>query len=203
MIEDQGVVQWLRATYDVSALCDKEHNAHGGLGYGLLHYAWVRNLRPTRALAIGSRTGFIPACIAAAIRANGLGMLDFVDAALGPNDKKNWGGVAWWKEHDYGDLGDVVSMNVQRTDEFFPSLPNNITYQYIHIDGAHDYDTAHYDLTESIARLSPGGIISLHDTAQPESAGGYGVASAVAKFRDTWNVIELRECAGNVWMQRR
>lgn len=202
MIEDYVAIQWLRTTYDVSGSCDAEHNAAGGLGYGLLHYAFVRNIRPARVLAIGSRTGFIPACIAAACRANCFGRVDFVDAALGPKDPKNWGGIGWWKSHDYGELADVVDMHVARTDEFFPALASDVTYGYIHIDGAHDFETASYDLEQSIARLEPAGILSLHDTSWPEKS-GYGVARAVEKYRDTWGMIELRECAGNVWMQRK
>jgi hypothetical protein len=202
MIEDEKTVAWLLAEFDPLGSSQTEHCAQGGLGFGLIHYSWIRIFKPARVLAIGSRTGFIPACMAAAVKANGCGVVDFVDAALDAGDDNNWGGKGWWKTHDFGQFNDVVRMHVKRTDEFFPTLPSDVSYGYAHIDGGHDFATCNYDLEQSISRLEPSGIISLHDTTQPVRL-GFGVAAAVNQYRDTWNVIEFRDCGGNVWMQRR
>ena len=59
------------------------HNAHAptmSLGFGLLHYALVRNLRCRRVLVVGSQRGFVPAVCGVACRDQGFGSVDFVDA---------------------------------------------------------------------------------------------------------------------------
>ncbi len=40
------------------------------LGFGLIHYAFIRNLQPNNILCIGSRKGYIPATIALACKDN-------------------------------------------------------------------------------------------------------------------------------------
>src|SRR5258708_29618992 len=80
-LEDLNVIGALKAGYAFDDGAALWHNADNTcLGFGLLHYAFLRNLRPDFALAIGSRYGFIPACMALALKANGKGRLHFVGA---------------------------------------------------------------------------------------------------------------------------
>src|SRR5258708_35762444 len=99
-LEDLNVIGALKAGYAFDDGAALWHNADNTcLGFGLLHYAFVRNLRPDFALAIGSRYGFIPACVALGLKANGKGRLHFVDANY--NDQtdhyaKAYGGSGHW-----------------------------------------------------------------------------------------------------------
>src|SRR3990172_6465602 len=67
------------------------------LGYGFLHYGFIRTVKPTRILCIGSRHGYIPAILAQAGKDNGAGHVDFVDPGYGQGDKNHWIGVRYWK----------------------------------------------------------------------------------------------------------
>lgn len=81
MLEDQNLVGQIKELFAPDGGAEREHNAAlGSLGFGLIHYALVRNLKPDNALVIGSRTGYIPVIIALALLDNGRGRLDFVDA---------------------------------------------------------------------------------------------------------------------------
>ena len=149
-----------------------EHNASDNtLGFGLIHYSFVTNIKPKKVLVIGSRYGYIPAIISLALKAIGGGELDFVDANY--SDKKDgfdvaYGGVGYWSdENDYKkgfkDLGllDIINFHIMRTDEFFSNCKS--TYGYVYIDGDHSYDGTKYDFRESSNRLTKDGIIAMHD----------------------------------------
>ena len=165
-------VSWIRATFGQwadegsdSLHADREHEAQGSLGYGWVHYGHVRALRPDRVLAIGSRHGFIPSILAVAVQDNGIGSVDFVDANYSWSDgDAAFDGRGWWTDHSFGPLDPWVSMHLMRTDQFFPALPPEVRYGYIHVDGGHDEATARYDIEQSIARLAPGGLLAVHDS---------------------------------------
>src|SRR5947207_1996346 len=79
-LEDFEIVRTLKNAYAPDQGDEKWHNGgENHIGFGLLHYALIRNLRPDNALAVGSRYGFVPACIALGLKANGKGRLTFVD----------------------------------------------------------------------------------------------------------------------------
>lgn len=192
-------VGWLRETFDPGARCDVEHEAAGSLGYGWLHYGLVRMARPARVLAIGSRTGFIPAVLALAVRDNGIGHVDFVDASY---DTARDGliahdGIGWWDTHTFGPLDAVVTIHRMRTDAFFPQCRDR--YGYVHIDGGHDDATVAHDLRESAARLEPGGFVALHDAASPQ----LGVRGVVAGMGKAWSVWDVPGTWGLAVAQRR
>ena len=86
-LEDPALVNFLKSTFAPEGGAEREHNAaEGCLGFGSLHYALIRNLRPRRVLVIGSRYGFVPAIAGLALRANGGGTVDFVDANYDDGD---------------------------------------------------------------------------------------------------------------------
>src|SRR5215813_12623104 len=101
-LEDLEVIEALKRAYAPDGGDMREHNADNtSLGFGLLHYAFVRNLRPEHALALGSRYGFVPACIALAFKANGKGHLHFVDANYDDRTdcfRTAYGGTGYWSK---------------------------------------------------------------------------------------------------------
>lgn len=168
-IEDPSLVQRIKALFAPDGGAEREHNARGdSLGFGLLHYALVTNLRPQRALVIGSRYGYIPGILGLAMRANGSGKVDFVDANYDDavhGFARAYGGVGYWDEGSAAfaslALHEIVSVHVMRSEEFFAGCTK--TYGYVYLDGDHGYEGCRYDLRESLARLEPGGVVTLHD----------------------------------------
>ena len=148
----------------------REHNAtETSLGFGLLHYALVRNLQPDLALALGSRYGFVPACIALALKANGKGRLHFVDANYSDQQdgfSQAYGGTGYWSKpaHElFGALGlhEWIDIFIERTDRFYEHAPSN--YGYVYIDANHSLEGVRFDCQQAMQRLAPGGMITFHD----------------------------------------
>jgi predicted O-methyltransferase YrrM len=188
-LEDLGALEALKAAYAFDGGAEREHNAgSGSIGFGLIHYALVRNLQPEFALAIGSRYGFIPACIALALKANGKGRLHFVDANYDDQTDrfaKAYGGTGHWTRpinELFGafELHQWIELFIERTDTFFPRA--TAQYGYVYIDGNHSYDGVKYDFDQAIQHLAAGGIISIHDALVDElygagsrDPGGFGI----------------------------
>jgi hypothetical protein len=171
-LEDADLVARIKARLAPDGGAEREHNAGpGSLGFGTLHYALVTNLRPERALVIGSRYGFVPGVIALALKANGAGCLDFVDA--GYSDAADgfvpaYGGVGHWGSaagDTFAPLGveDVIAVHVMRSQDFFARC--HVRYGYVYIDGDHSYDGCRHDVEQAMAVCEPEGFIVLHDVA--------------------------------------
>lgn len=151
---------------------DEGHNINKTqyfLGFGLIHYAFVRNTKPRNILCIGSRKGFIPAILALACKDNGLGHVDFVDAGYGPEEPtKHWSGVGFWKHIDpaehFGKLGvsSHITTHIMMTKEFAQRHPDR-TYQYIYIDGDHSYEGVKLDYNLFWSKLESHGLMVFHD----------------------------------------
>ena len=71
-------------------------------GYGLFHYAMVRNQKPKKILCVGSMYGYIPYMLAKACEDNGFGKVDFVDAGYNLKEKVDesvhYFGQGFWKK---------------------------------------------------------------------------------------------------------
>jgi predicted O-methyltransferase YrrM len=169
-LENIDVIRQIKAAYAPDDGAAREHNADAsGLGFGLIHYTLIRIMKPQRVLAVGSRYGFIPACIALALKVNGKGRLDFVDASY-DDDRDGfgmaYGGVGYWtklREEVFRrfDLYEWIDIHVMKTDEFFSLC--EMEYQYVYLDGDHSYLGVKFDAEQSVARLSRGGIMTFHD----------------------------------------
>jgi predicted O-methyltransferase YrrM len=169
-LEDLGVVAALRRAYAPDGGDVREHNAdNASLGFGLLHYAFVRNLQPEHGLALGSRYGFVPACIALALKANGKGRLHFVDANYDDRTdcfRTAYGGTGHWGKPASElfrtlDLHDWIDVFIERTDSFFART--SAQYGYVYIDANHSYEGVKYDFEQALQHLAPGGIVTFHD----------------------------------------
>ena len=80
-LEDQSILSQIKNSFAPDGAAEREHNAQpDSAGFGSIHYGLVTNLKPQRVLAIGSRHGYVPSILALALKANGSGAIDFVDA---------------------------------------------------------------------------------------------------------------------------
>jgi hypothetical protein len=178
-LEDARIVSLLKRHFAPDGAAEREHNAApGSLGFGAIHYGLVVNLKPRRALVIGSRHGYIPAIIALALKFNGSGTLDFVDANY--QDARDgfetaYGGIGHWEGDASGqfaplDLQAHVRVHVMRSSEFFARC--DTTYEYVYLDGNHSYDGCRYDFEQAVVRADEGAIIAVHDLAVEHPAFG-------------------------------
>lgn len=168
VLTKHGIARTLIRVYGA----DGGHNIDpttGFLGFGLIHYALVRNLKPRRVLCIGSRMGFIPAILALACKDNRRGQVDFVDAGYGhDNPEKHWSGIGFWKKTHpvahFTKLGvsDRITTHVMTTREYANKYPKR-RYQYIYVDGDHSYKGVKLDYFLFWPRLDKGGFMSFHD----------------------------------------
>lgn len=171
-LEDQSVLSKLKETFAPDGAAEREHNARpDSAGFGLIHYALVTNLKPNKVLAIGSRHGFVPSMLALALKANGSGTIDFVDAnysdvrngeQIAFGGVENWHGDAAEKFSCFG-LRDVMTFHIQRSSEFFANC--DAKYQYIYLDGNHSYEGCRFDFEQSLGIADPDALIVLHDVA--------------------------------------
>lgn len=152
------------------------------LGYGWIHYGLIRQQKPKSLLCVGSRYGYIPAVMAQSCKDNEKGMVDFVDAGYGENDKDHWSGQAYWRTKkgincfkDFG-LEKYIRIHVTTTKKFAKSKADK-KYQYIYIDGNHSYEGVKFDFKTFWPKLEKGGYMLFHDVCVKENLpeGEYGV----------------------------
>lgn len=142
------------------------------LGFGLIHYALVRNIKPTNILCIGSCKGYIPAILALACKDNSLGHVDFVDAAYSQYEntdhKKHWRGIGFWKKVDPKEhfakikVDQYIDTHIMTTKEYAKKFPKK-KYQYIYIDGDHSYEGVKLDYKLFWPKLDKNGFMVFHD----------------------------------------
>ena len=186
-LEDRSVLAKLKEQFAPDGAAEREHNARpDSAGFGSIHYALITNLRPERVLAIGSRHGYVPSILALALKTNGFGTIDFVDAnysdthhgeQIAYGGVENWHGDAAEKFSCFG-LRDVMNVHIQRSSEFFAQC--EARYGYIYLDGNHSYEGCRYDFEQSVAIAVPGAFIVLHDVAVDQP--GFGVNSLFAEL---------------------
>ena len=143
------------------------------LGYGLIHYALISNLKPKRVLCIGSTKGFIPAICALACKENAKGHVDFVDAGYDKDNPNHWGGIGFWKEvnpdkhFSFPALSPWITTHIMRSDQF-ARLGTKRRWQYIYIDADHSYKGVKKDFELFWPRLAKGGFMVFHDVLLKE-----------------------------------
>ena len=154
----------------------------GDLGYGWIHYSFIRTHKPKKVLCVGSRFGYIPAVLAQACKDNGFGDVSFVDAGFGPDDEQNWTGEAFWRAKEGQQLfkkthlDNFITLFVMTTQEFAQKY-DSLRFDYIYIDGDHSFKGALRDYKLFWPLLSEDGFMSFHDISVKETLteGEYGV----------------------------
>lgn len=186
-LEDQSVLSQIKESFAPDGAAEREHNARpDSAGFGLIHYSLVTNLRPQRVLAIGSRHGYVPSILALALKANGSGAIDFVDANYSDAThgvEVAFGGVENWtgnpaEKFSFFGLNDVITVHIQRSSQFFSECQSQ--YGYIYLDGDHSYDGSRYDFEQSLDVAGAGALIVLHDAAVSQP--GFGVNRLFAEL---------------------
>jgi predicted O-methyltransferase YrrM len=208
-LEDQSILSQIKELFAPDGAAEREHNARPeSAGFGSIHYSLVTNLRPERVLAIGSRHGYVPSLIALALKANGSGKLDFVDANYGDTTHgvdvafggvENWSGDPAEKFARFG-LRDVISIHIQRSSDFFAACESK--FGYIYLDGNHSYEGSRYDFEESLKLATDNALIVLHDVAVVQP--GFGVNQLFAELDETrFNKILIPAWPGLGIVQRK
>lgn len=192
----------------------KEDNWHkldknkGGLGYGWIHYALIRIIKPKKVLCVGSKWGFIPAICALACKDNGKGIVEFVDAGFDMKDYngpgEHWGGMGWWKKCEpkkyFGKyaLERHIKLYVMRSSEF-AQKNGKFKYGYVHIDGDHSYRGIKYDFETFWPKVTSGGFLAIHDIGSPDKYGNmYGTRKIWKEIKkcNKYKIIEINEDPG-------
>ena len=208
-LEDQSVLSKLKETFAPDGAAEREHNARpDSAGFGLIHYSLVTNLRPERVLVIGSRHGYVPSILALALKTNGFGTIDFVDANYGDSihgEHIAYGGVENWhgdpaeKFSCFG-LREVMKIHVQRSSEFFSEC--QCKYGYVYLDGDHSYEGCRYDFEQSLRITDPGALVVLHDVAVQQP--GFGVNRLFSELEENlYNKILIPMWPGLGIIQRK
>jgi hypothetical protein len=179
-LEDTELVAKLKSLFAPDGGAEREHNAaEGTLGFGAIHYSLVANLKPQRALVIGSRYGYIPAVIALAL-GDGGGGVDFVDANYSDGIhgfEKAFGGVGHWggdasARFAGSGLEDLIHVHIARSEEFFAGC--QARYGYVYLDGDHSYQGCRFDFEQAVRFAEDNALITLHDAAVTDPAFGVG-----------------------------
>lgn len=159
----------------VNILINKFNGDHGQnasryfLGFGLIHYSFIRNTKPKNVLCIGSRRGFIPAMCALACKENGVGHVDFVDASY--DDKtpeKHWSGTGFWNTKESVHHFDIIDISpwitlYKITSEEYSKQYFRKKYDYVYIDGDHSYEGVKKDFNLFWPNLNKMGFCIFHD----------------------------------------
>jgi len=156
----------------------------GSLGFAGIHYAFLRVLKPMRALAVGSAKGFIPAVMGKALADNGVGALDFVDAGYKEGvDANAWSGQGFWRDKPDDWFEGLPVRTFVMTFEEFCAEAKSAIWGYAYIDSDHSREGTSRHMTLAWNRLPAGAILSLHDT---DAASGHpstqGPHAAVKEF---------------------
>jgi predicted O-methyltransferase YrrM len=173
------------------------------LGFGFLYYGLVRTIRPRHVVVIGSKKGFSVICMALGLKDNeghgiasiacyettmrgaSSGHLHFVDPSYSVErgDENHMYGIgswddaatvsAWWAR--FG-VAERVTHHKCRSDQFFAgeSCPSQV--DLVLADGDHTPQGVRRDVEMAMERLSPHGLILVHDVhPQCRLRGGDGL----------------------------
>jgi len=132
------------------------------LGFGLVHYSFIRNIKPYKILCIGYSNSIIPAISALACKDNTIGTVDYInptDLIITEESKKNTEHI----NNIYIKLGiknhiKTYSIGLNK----FLRVHKTNYYQYIFIDSNYSYKDIKNIYALAYARLYSGGFIALN-----------------------------------------
>jgi predicted O-methyltransferase YrrM len=181
-LSNDWFIKKLMLTFQADQLGHRANIDKADMGYGWIHYGFIRQRKPEKLLCVGSRHGFIPAIMAQACKDNGLGQVDFVDAGFDSKDENHWTGVGYWRTKKGKNcfkkfkLKKYIKLFVQTTQNFAKKYPTN-RYDYVYIDGDHSYRGVKTDFELFWPKLNREGLMLFHDISvtQTLDEGSYGV----------------------------
>ena len=168
---------------------DYYYGSHGGksdtVGALALYYA-LAQLTPNRvAVVIGSGTGLVPRVLRRS-------QVDFkkTDSRVILIDANEEafpeGGVPSW----VGTKMEGIEQFIARSDEAIAHFGDQ-TIDYLHIDGDHRFETVMSDVELYLPKVCQEGIITLHDTANPNPYCGVDLALQIIRTWDSVDVLDL------------
>lgn len=140
------------------------HGASGGyLGGGLLYYSIVYMLRAATCVCIGSGGGFVPRMMRQAQRDLVFaGRTILIDADL---PQAGWGSPQWRDDNSFFRRAfPDIEVHVMSSADAARTVAADLVIDYLHIDGDHSYEGCLRDFELYRPRMSPQGLITLHDT---------------------------------------
>jgi predicted O-methyltransferase YrrM len=131
--------------------------SHQGLS---IFYSLLRNLRPGNVVEIGSFKGKTAFVLAHALQANGHGILH----TIGPFDEERFMELyRQWPQP----LQDVTRFYSENSAAFFMEADRKrIEFDFVFIDGNHDYEFCLFDLQCAARRMRRGGFIAVDNVSQ-------------------------------------
>ena len=203
-MDEDSLTQWIGRLFahpDLTRMGHAQRVADRNLGLGWLYYALARTIRPATAVVIGSYRGYVPLVLGRALADNSEGgEVVFIDPSLVDNFWKDAAGV---QDYFSGFGVTNISHHLLTTQEFV------LTAAYrelgpvglVFVDGFHSAEQARFDFEAFADRLTPGGMILLHDSVWRMSTGMYGsernyvhgVVDFVAELKrqPQWQVLDV------------
>jgi hypothetical protein len=173
MIQFDAFIQKVIADADPCS----QNTSEGNLGFGWIYYGMIRNVSPDFVVAIGSRRGFMPFCVARALQDNGHGKVLFVDPSYLGEGHPGWGGRGLWSDPadveqriESFDLGGWIQHLRMTSDDAFPTIRQIIGRNRLGvliIDGAHTYEASLRDF-DLYTTLMDEGLVTFHDATNPQ-----------------------------------
>jgi predicted O-methyltransferase YrrM len=199
-----SLTDWIGHVFERPDLRRMGHAQRAGdrnLGLGWLYYALGRMIRPATAVVIGSYRGFVPLVLARALADNEeRGQVHFIDPSLADDHWKDAGRVQSY----FAEFGITnITHHLLTTQQFVESPANRDLgpVGLVFVDGFHSAEQAQFDFEAFADRLTPGGMILLHDSVWRMSTGIYGpgqsyvhsVVDYVAdlKRQPQWQVLDF------------
>ncbi len=184
---------------------DQNQNLKSGdLGFGMIHYSIIRNIKPRRVLCIGSGRGFVPAILALACKDNNKGIVDFVDAGFKEEDVSfHWQGNGFWKSTNINKYFNFFKINkfiktYIMTNSTF-NQKYSYKYDYVYIDGDHTYEGVKKDFNFFYKKLNKYGFIVFHDHKNTNKK--YGVGKFLKELKQH-NLIQFNIGVGLSLLQK-
>jgi predicted O-methyltransferase YrrM len=131
--------------------------SHQGLS---IFYSLLRNLRPSNVVEIGSYRGKTAFVLAHALQANAHGILH----TIGPFDEERFMSLySKWPQK----LQEVTRFYPENSAAFFMEAERRqIAFDFVFIDGNHDYEFCLFDLQCAARRMRRGGFIAVDNVSQ-------------------------------------
>lgn len=172
-----SLTDWIGKLFEQPKLQKMGHAqrvADRNLGLGWLYYALGRMIRPANAVVIGSFRGFVPLVLGRALADNTEGgRVTFIDPSLADDHWKDPRAVRQY----FAALGVTnVDHHLQTTQQFALSDANRAleSVGLVFVDGFHSAEQARFDFEAFADRLTPNGMILLHDSVWRMSTAIYG-----------------------------
>lgn len=144
-------------------------------------YRLMRHLRPSSVLEIGTQEGASAVAMGHAFQTNNMPLdLTCIDPFLPTGDNNGLQSLeAWYENVRANDLSGQIQLFVTTSERVMPMLKKK--FDFVLIDGSHEYDHVKLDWQLALLALNVGGYVVGHDYVYYESV-RRGADEAIADF---------------------